>query len=49
MCSNDGNEWPGLASILRMGGAAKFEVLRVTKLTWSLVQMEVSDLHYFDS
>jgi len=32
-----------------MGGAATFEVLRGTELTWSLVQMKLSDLHYFDS
>jgi len=24
-------------------------VLRGTELTWSLVQMKLSDLHYFDS
>jgi len=44
---NDGHEWPGLASILRMGGAATLEVLRGTKKTWSLMQMELSDLQTF--
>jgi len=43
------DEWPGLASKFRIGGAATFEVFRGTELTWSLVQMKLSDLHYFDS